>query len=157
MNCDWLEERILEHEGLLYRISMSMLKNEADSQDAVQDAILIAFEKIDSLKNREAFASWLCRILIRCCYRTLRERKRFAEPAEGFPEAADRNTPYLRIEIEEMMDSLPPKIRAVFLLHYVEGYSVEEIHSILRIPKGTVKSRLNTGRRLLRENFDTET
>ena len=52
-----------------------------------------------------------------------------------------------------MFESLPPKIRTVFLLHDVEGYSVKEIKKILGIPEGTVKSRLNTGRERLKSLF----
>ena len=55
---------VLESEKTFYRVSMSMLKNETDCEDAVQTAILTAYEKLDTLKNEEFFKTWLVRILI---------------------------------------------------------------------------------------------
>lgn len=148
---EMLEQKILEQQDMLYRISISMLKNEADAKDAVHDAILIAYEKIGSLKKPEAFSSWLCRILIRCCYRILRQRSRFVD-AESIPSpATSPDTVYKSVEIGQMIESLPPKLRAVFLLYHVEGYSIKEIQSILHIPEGTVKSRLHLARKALKE------
>ena len=151
MEFDQLEQKIREQEDMLYRISLSILKNKEDAKDAVHDAILISYEKIGTLKNEEAFSSWLCRILVRCCYQTLRERKRFVDTGDSFPDVKSCDNPCQSVEINEMLSSLPEKIRIVFLLYYVEGYSIREIHRILRIPEGTVKSRLNTGRKLLED------
>ncbi|MBR2615555.1 MAG: RNA polymerase sigma factor [Clostridia bacterium] len=149
MEIDKLEEMVLAQEAMLYRISLSILKNKEDAKDAVHDAILIAYQKIGTLKREEAFSSWLCRILVRCCYRILRERHRFIDVGEEFPDVASPDNPCLNVEVNEMLSSLPPKIRTVFLLSYVEGYSIKEIHTILGIPEGTVKSRLNAGRKYL--------
>lgn len=135
----------------LYRISMSMLKNEHDAQDAVHDAILSAFVNRGKLRHEEYFATWLTRILINQCKKQLRHRRNFADIGDTLPDIASRDNPYQNVEIGEAIDNLPEKIRLTVLLFYVEDYSVKEIKSILRIPEGTVKSRLSTGRRLLRE------
>lgn len=135
----------------LYRISMSMLKNEHDAQDAVHDAILSAFVNRGKLRHEEYFATWLTRILINQCKKQLRHRRNFADIGDTLPDIASRDNPYQNVEIGEAIDNLPEKIRLTVLLYYVEDYSVKEIKSILRIPEGTVKSRLSTGRRLLRE------
>ena len=135
----------------LYRVSMSMLRNEQDAQDAVHDAILRAYENRSRLRQEEYFGTWLTRILINECHKQLRRRKRYADPGDTFPEAASRDDPYRSVEIGEAIDSLPEKIRLTVILYYVEDYSVKEIKSILQIPEGTVKSRLNQGRKLLRK------
>lgn len=150
---EFLEQNIPKQESMLYRISISMLKNEADAKDAVQDAILIAFEKIGTLKNPEAFSSWLCRILIRCCYRILRERGRFADGDNIPAPSTSPDAVYKSVEIGQMIESLSPKLRVPFLLYHVEGYSIKEIQKILRIPEGTVKNRLHTARKFLKEHF----
>ena len=135
----------------LYRVSMAMLKNEHDAQDAVHDAILIAYANLHKLRQKEYFGTWLTRILINECKKQLRRRKRYADPGDNLPDSTERDNPYLNIELGDLLDRLPEKIRLTMLLHYSEDYSVREIKEILRIPEGTVKSRLSTGRRLMKE------
>lgn len=135
----------------LYRVSMSMLKNEYDAQDAVHDAILIACQERHKLREEQYFGTWLTRILINVCKKQLRQRKRRADIGDSLPDIASRDNPYQSIEIKEAMDKLPEKIRLTMILFYVEDYSIKEIKAILHIPEGTVKSRLNKGRALLKE------
>ena len=78
MTKDDFSLKILECERTLYRIAMSMLKNETDCEDAVQMAILTAFEKLDTLKNEQYFKTWLVRILINVCNKQLNERKKLS-------------------------------------------------------------------------------
>lgn len=133
----------------LYRVSMAMLKNEHDAQDAVHDAILTAYVNRHKLRQEEYFGTWLTRILINQCKKQLRKRRH--EFGESIPELSARDNPYQRVELGDLLDRLPEKVRITMILHYAEEYSVKEIKSILHIPEGTVKSRLSTGRRLLRE------
>ena len=135
----------------LYRVSMSILKNEHDAQDAVHEAILTAYEKRDRLRQDEYFGTWLTRILIRKCTKALKVRRRYADIGDTLPDISSRNNPYLSVEIGEAIDNLPEKIRVTVILFYIEDYSVKEIKDILRIPEGTVKSRLNKGRTMLKE------
>ena len=153
MDNETLEKLILANEQTLYRISMSILKNEEDAMDAVHDAIVKAYEKSNTLRNEEYFSTWLVRILIRCCYRQLKHNSRFADTGETMPEIASRNNPYLHIELGEIIDKLPPKIRDVIILFYAEGYSIKEIKQILHIPEGTVKSRLAKGRSIIKKEL----
>ena len=154
MDKEVFANKVIESEQSLYRVSMSMLRNETDAQDAVSDTILTAFEKLNTLRNDDSFSSWLMQILVRNCYKTLKRRKRFEDKGDSLPEAVSRDNPYKIIEIGEAISNLSPKIRAVVLLFYVEDYSIKEIHSILNIPVGTVKSRLNTARSQLKDYLD---
>ena len=141
-------ELVLESEKTLYRVSMSMLKNETDCEDAVQTAILSAYEKLDTLKNEEYFKTWLVRILINDCNRQLRTKNRIislSEYSQDVPTISnDRD-----IDVKMALEHLPVKIRDVLVLYYMEDFSVKEISHILQIPGGTVKSRLSKGRKLL--------
>ncbi|MBQ9680642.1 MAG: sigma-70 family RNA polymerase sigma factor [Ruminococcus sp.] len=137
----------------MYRVSMSMLKNEHDAQDAVHDAILIAYQNRSKLRQEQYFGTWLIRILINRCSKMLKMRKRYADIGDTLPDIASRDNPYISVEIGEAIDSLPEKIRLTVILYYVEDYSVKEIKDILRIPEGTVKSRLSKGRELLRNRL----
>ena len=145
------EKLVLQNEQKLYRISMSMLRNEADAQDAVHDAILKAYKNLDSLKKEEYFSTWLVRILINCCNRQLKENSRRSDIEDNLPDVASRDNPYLSVELGEAIDSLPPKIRITVILYYIEDFSVKDIKRVLHIPEGTVKSRLSKGRALLKE------
>ncbi len=140
----------------LYRISMTMLMNEHDAEDAVHEAIFAAYQNRSRLRHEEYFGTWLTRILIRECTKVLKARKRYADIGDTLPDIASRDNPFRSVEIAEAVDSLPPKIRVAVILFYAEDYSIKEIKDILRIPEGTVKSRLNKGRALLRESLGGE-
>lgn len=151
MGNDVFQELVLKNEETMYRISMSMLKNEADAQDAVHEAILKAYEKSYTLRKEEYFSTWLIRIVINCCKKQLKQKKRYTDTGGVLPDTASRDNPYLKVEIGEAIDGLPIKIRQVIIFYYIENYSIKEIKQILRIPEGTVKSRLKRGRTMLRE------
>ena len=127
---------------------MSMLKNESDCEDAVQTAILTAYEKLGTLKNEDFFKTWLVRILINVCNKQLNERKRFVDIQE-YMETSTVTTE-INIDVKIALRQLPVKIREVVVLYYMEDFSVIEIKNILHIPEGTVKSRLSKGRELLK-------
>ena len=152
MDIKIFEQLVRESQDTMYRVSMSMLKNEHDAQDAVSEAILKAYENLHKLRNKEYFKTWLIRILINECKKTLKKSYRTSLlENEKLVETPDRDNPYLSVEIAQAMDSLPQKIRLVVIMFYVEDYSVKEIKYALNIPEGTVKSRLNKGRKLLKE------
>lgn len=135
----------------LYRISMSMLKNEHDAQDAVHEAILCAYQNRKRLRQEQYFGTWLVRILINVCHKMIKARKRYSDIGESLPDIASCDNPYTSVEIGDLIDRLPEKIRLTVILFYIEDYSIKEIKETLRIPEGTVKSRLNKGRALLKK------
>ena len=148
MTKDDFSQKVLDSEQMLYRLSMSMLKNNADCEDAVQQTILTAYKKLSSLKNEEFFRTWITRILINECNKILKKRNRTA-PIEVIENRTD-DTFIHNIEIKEAIISLSPKLRVVILMKYSEGFSITEISKALKIPEGTVKSRLSKGRELLK-------
>ena len=148
------EQLVRESQDTMYRISMSMLKNEHDAQDCVSEAILKAYENLYKLRKEEYFKTWLVRILINECKKSLKKSYTTTSlQSENLPEISDRDNPYVSIEIGDAIDSLPQKIRLVVIMFYVEDYSIKEIKRVLNIPEGTVKSRLNKGRTLLKEKL----
>ena len=147
MTAQEFSARVLEVEEMLYRVAYGILLNRSDCADAVQDALLRAWEKLHTLREEEYFRTWLTRILINQCYTMLR-RRRFFLPLESArtvaaPEDADR-------DLHDAIARLDGKLRLPIVLHYMEGYSVEEISSMLNVPSGTVKTRLVKGRKTLR-------
>ena len=148
MDKQTFQNNVLASEEMLYRVSKSICFYDSDCEDAVQQAILNAYAKLDTLHEEKYFRTWITRILINECYRVNNLKSRevsFAEYALT-SEAVEDNYSFVFTEIMK----LSPKIRIVVQLYYVEDYSVSEIASILHIPSGTVKSRLSKGRAKLK-------
>ena len=133
--------------GMMYRVAWSILRNNADCEDALQEAALKAWEKRGHLRNEAYFRTWITRILINACYDTQRKRRRVI-PLDEVAERAAAASPDPTLTLA--LEALPEKLRLPLTLHYLEGFSVEEIARILRIPAGTVKSRLHQARSQLR-------
>lgn len=135
--------------GTLYRISCAQLAEPQDRRDAVQDALLRAWERRDTLRHPEYFETWLVRILINACHDQQRRMKRVA-PLDAAPEGFE-DPPDGDAGLWEALRRLDEKYRAPILLHHAEGYSVEETARILRLPRQTVKTRLRRGRAALKK------
>ena len=137
-------------ESTLYRVAMSILRNESDSADAVQEALLKAYEKSNTLREKKYFKTWITRILIHECYQIQRKKKWFA-PFEDYmkQETGREDSSYL--DLYEAINRLPGDQRVAITLFYIEGFSVVEISEILKVKEGTVKTRLHRGREKLRK------
>ena len=144
-------EGITAMTGQLYRVSCGLLRSEADREDAVQETILRAWEKLDTLKHEEFFQTWVVRILINECRSIGRQRGRVI-PMEELPAPVNETAPSdeRTRELRRAVMSLPDALRLPVILHYVEGYDVAEAGKILGIPVGTVKSRLSRARKQLK-------
>jgi RNA polymerase sigma-70 factor (ECF subfamily) len=145
--------RIVAMQDTLYRVSATILPKLCDREDAVQEAITRAWQKRSMLRSNSALRPWAIRILINECYALLRRRKREVQldsPAE-WETASDAF-----VDLYQIFSSLNEKYRLPMVLHYVEGYSVEETAQMLRLPQGTLKSRLHRGRILLRGTLDVK-
>ena len=149
MTVEKLGDLILDSERQLYLTAKGILFNEADVEDAVQEALRRAWEKRAFLRNDSYIRTWIIRILLNVCHDIRREKKRMI-PTEEFPEASAPSA-YDSIVLKECLLQLEERDRMPILLYYIEGYDVKEAASILRIPQGTVKSRLNRGRSKLKE------
>lgn len=141
--------RIVAMQGTLYRVTCSLLREHADREDAVQSAIEKAWRKLPSLRDETRLKPWVVRILVNECYAILRHQKREL-PVENIPDgpAPEGSDP----DLYRFFTNLPDTLKLTMVLHYVEGYEVKEIAQILRIPAGTVKSRLMRGREKIKEN-----
>ena len=144
--------RVRACERRLYRVARTMLPREADCEDAVQEALLRAWARLDTLREEAYFETWLIRILINQCKTIYRRRPPAeAELTEGIPTPETGETPLL-----DALEQLPRKSRIALELHYIEGYSVRESARMLGVPEGTVKWRLSRGRQLLKQELNGE-
>lgn len=154
MNKQEFTQHVLEAENSMYHVAKSIAVNEADCEDAVQQAILTAYDKLSSLRNVKYFKTWLIRILINECYRIIRNRKCIVSFEDYMSDVPVESC--VDLELREAVFKLPQKIRTVIVLYYIEGYSIDETSYMLRVPKGTVKSRMHKGRKLLKDMLNDE-
>lgn len=145
--------KTLESEKTLFHMAFSILHNEQDCADAVQEAITKAYAQRDKLQNNAYFKTWLTRIVINECYNLLRRRKHYVQLAERILEEGDCLGKYIKeeyLDLYRAISRLEEKEKMCILLFYMEDYSVSQIAEVLKIPQGTVKSRLNRARRQLK-------
>ena len=133
----------------MYRIAISMLQNEEDAADAIQETVLRCWQTIGQLKNDEYFQTWLIRILINQCKDILRDRKKLVF-IEEIPEIAHEDI-YFSNEWKEVLRRLNEKNRIVMELYYVDGFSTKEIAEMLHISDMSVRSRMTRGRKQLEQ------
>ena len=152
MQKDEFVRRVRGCERRLYRVAYTTLRNDADCEDAVQEALLKAWSKIHTLRHAEYFETWLIRILINESRQICRRRgSADAELTENIPMPAQEEN-----SLHEAMMRLPEKQRIAVELHYIEGYSVHETARLLKLPEGTVKWRLKRAREQLKDILEKE-
>lgn len=154
-NPDAFDQLLRPYLQRMYRIAISMLQNEADAADAVQETVLKCWQKIGQLRNDAYFQTWLTRILINQCKDILKSRKRVVF-LEDLPEIAHEDQ-YFTNEWKELLRNLDEKYRIVLELYYVEGFSTKEIASLLHITDMSVRSRMARGRKRLEQFLCDET
>lgn len=155
----------------LFRLARSLLKNDAEAEDALQESYVRAYARLGELASDEALAAWLARIVanealgrLRAATRvvSLEDHRKYSR-GEGQADVADdppsdqpdperlAASGELRRLLRAAVDALPEEFRAVFVLREVEGLSTAETAACLALRSETVKTRLHRARRLLQE------
>ena len=139
------------HWGRLVPFARSVL-GDAEAEDAVQDALVVAWGKLAGLAEPAAFRGWALRILGRLCFRRTRFRRRFLSLA-AIPEPSDpaTETAGQAFEVERILRTLAPRQRAVMHLTVVEGMSDSEIGTMMGIDAASVRSHRRRARERLRQ------
>lgn len=152
MGKDFFVREIQACSGMLYRVAYTILRDDDDCRDAMQDAALKAWEKRETLREERYFRTWVTRILICACY-DLRRRQRRAVPLDGAPEAAvPPPDPTLSIALQK----LPEKLRLPLVLCCGEGMTYHEAAQALRLPEATVRGRIHRAKERLRKELGAE-
>lgn len=146
----------------LYRIGMSLLNNEVETEDAMQTAYIKAYENLSHFENRSAFTTWLTRIMLNQCYEQKRKQVQRANAIKETDNYINMKTPAnilankeLSVALEAAIEELPEKYRLVFVLREIEGMSVHETSEVLAIEEPNVKVRLNRAKSMLRGNLQS--
>ena len=162
------------HNRLLFRTARSILKNDGETEDALQEAYLHAWRALGSFRADAKLSTWLVRIVINEALGRLRRRGAQVIPMDSTVDMSEQGTEALmeddpdqqpdrvamrgevRRLIEARIDTLPDIFRTVFMLRAVEELSVEETALALEIPEATVRTRFFRARSLLREGLSRD-
>ncbi len=150
-----LIQLVLSRQHEYYRLAYVYLQQKEDSLDALQDMIVILYKNIKKLKNAEAFYSWSKTILVNCCRKTLKKRKRmlYLSDIEERDYDEDFITSENRHDILTNLKKLNQNQQEAIKLRYFIGMDYGSIAEITSTPLGTVKSRISTGLARLRESL----
>src|SRR5271167_1151750 len=157
------ESHLAECGPLAFRVARGVLRNTADAEDVAQEALLRAYRRFDRLRERTRFRAWLVRIAFRLALDRARSAKRREQRETQWSRPERRPAPptaedlaasgEFQAHLDRAFEELPEKLRLVLLLAAMEGHKLEEVAEMLRLPLGTVKSRLFVGRKQLAEKL----
>ena len=160
------EKLVRLYEKRVFSLTSRMCRNSADAEEAAQEAFLAAWQALPAFRGDASFATWLYRLVSNACVDILRREGRhqvMAGPSlddeESSPEPPDKSpSPHalaeraeLRRQIEAGLAALPPEYRQGLILREIHQCTYDEIAQICSIDLGTVKSRINRGRKRLRK------
>ena len=152
------ERRLADCPTLAYRVALGVLRNSAEAEDVAQEAMLKAYRNFHRLRDRDRFRGWL----VRTAWRLALDRIRSAQRRERRERTAVEGWTEARVEgvlagreferrLAAALDELPEKLRMAIVLAAIEGYNTGEVAKLLKIPEGTVKSRVHAARKQLAE------
>jgi RNA polymerase sigma-70 factor (ECF subfamily) len=145
----------------LFAVAQRILRDVDRAEDALQDALVIAWRDLRAVRDPDRLDAWLTRLLVNVCIsQAARERRRTANlrvlPVDGTV-ALD---PSLNVADRDLLDRgfrrLAPQQRAILVLHHFLGYAPSEIAETLGIPPGTARSRLHNAHRAMRAALDAD-
>lgn len=136
-------------ERLLFAASYSILGNADACADAVQSALMMAWENRGNLRDRAQFKSWMVQIVQNESKNILRRKPNLPLDENIAGAEADQ----ARFDVKQAVNALPESVRLIVMLYYFERYPVKEICALLHLPEGTVHSRLSRAREQLRKEL----
>ena len=148
--------------GRLYAVAQLILRDPDRAADATQEALIAAWRDLSALRDPDRFDAWVHRVLIRSCHREARRdrRRRIVEvrelPLDDHPGGDELPGVFDRDQLERGFRHLDVGERAIVVLHHAEGFPLTAIGEILRLPVGTVKSRLHRSMQTMRAALDAD-
>ena len=159
------------YQSKIINMSYGMLSDQEDAYDAAQEVFIKVFRSIDSFEEKSSFSTWIYRITVNVCNDMLRKRQRKISALSLYSSTDDDEEKVLEIkddaptpqdaaeinetqlEVWRAISELSDEYKTVITLFDLEGLSYDEISSIIKVPVGTVKSRLSRARAALKKNL----
>ncbi len=152
---DALRELVLRHRNRLVRVAANILRDIAEAEDVAQEAFLKAFKELHKLRDDRAFPSFLYKICVHLCMDRLRLKR--AEPMAIDPPGPNVSIAVeTKVLVERLLRKLPPELSATLVLREIEQLSYEEVAEVMKVPVGTVRSRLHKARAKFRAMWKAE-
>lgn len=150
---NWFCDNIKNLENGMYRLSYSILKNEEDAKDAVQEAIYNAYKNLETLKDKRKFKSWIYKIVANTSFEILKNKKNYIDiEQENIPaEKIDIDT---NLTLWKAVQGLEQPYRTTITLFYYEDMSIKEISEITGSKVDAIKKQLSRGRDKIKEVID---
>ena len=159
-DADAFEQLVEAYRNQVFRLALRMCGNEADADEVAQEAFLSAWKGLPNFRGESRFSTWLYQLTTHAAIDLLRREKRqaAAEDIDGITAADDgpslqqqAERAETRREVRAALMQLPEEYRQVLLLRFMQELSYEEIGQALKLPAGTVKSRLNRAKAQLKD------
>ena len=145
------------HERRVFRLAGRFFRQRADIEDVAQETFLTAWRRLGTYRAKAPFEHWLTRVCLNCCYERLRKKKRAEDSLDDQIDIeVPPNDPTAAIEVQRLLETLPPADRFVLLMLDGEGWSVAEIAERLGWTRVNVKVRAHRARKKLRRLLEQE-
>jgi RNA polymerase sigma-70 factor (ECF subfamily) len=162
------------HAAALFRVAMSMSKNRADAEDLMQETMVGAYRGLKTFAARSSVKTWLLQIMTRQAAKSWhRSRHRRAtlslhtssddgvqrtrDDAALATRASSTAAVEQKIDVMQVLDAMSPPHKEVLVLREIRGLSYEEMAQVLKVPRGTVESRLSRARAEFRQKYEGST
>lgn len=158
-DADAFEQLVVAYRDQVFRLALRMCGSEADADEVAQEAFLSAWKALPNFRGKSQFSTWLYQLTTHAAIDLMRREKRqiaaditevsAADPAPSPQQQAEQSEQ--REIVRDAILQLAPEQREVVVLRFMEELSYEEIGAVLKLPSGTVKSRLNRAKAQLKE------
>lgn len=159
-DADAFEQLVVAYRDQVFRLALRMCGSEADADEVAQEAFLSAWKALPNFRGESQFSTWLYQLTTHAAIDLMRREKRqiaaaditevsAADPAPSPQQQAEQSEQ--REIVRDAILQLAPEQREVVVLRFMEELSYEEIGAVLKLPPGTVKSRLNRAKAQLKE------
>ena len=158
-DADAFEQLVAAYRDQVFRLALRMCGNEADADEVAQEAFLSAWKALPNFRGDSQFSTWLYQLTTHAAIDLMRREKRqiaaeditevsAPDPAPGPQQQAEQSE--TRQAVRDAMAQLSPEYRQIVVLRFLQELSYEEIGAVLKLPPGTVKSRLNRAKSQLK-------
>lgn len=159
-DADAFEQLVVAYRDQVFRLALRMCGNEADADEVAQEAFLSAWKALPNFRGDSRFSTWLYQLTSHAAIDLMRRKKRqiaaeditevsAPDPAPGPQQQAEQSE--TRQAVRDAMAQLSPEYRQIVVLRFLQELSYEEIGAVLKLPPGTVKSRLNRAKAQLKD------
>ena len=159
-DADAFEQLVVAYRDQVFRLALRMCGNEADADEVAQEAFLSAWKALPNFRGDSRFSTWLYQLTSHAAIDLMRRKKRqiaaeditevsAPDPAPGPQQQAEQSE--TRQAVRDAMAQLSPEYRQIVVLRFLQELSYEEIGAVLKLPPGTVKSRLNRAKSQLKD------